>query len=225
MVTTTLHYRNSAPRISKRPAILKHKSQLLRVFSTIYKAIWLLPGLDIESQVICVKLFEGLYENSSNPTTYATITLSDPSLQLYDTRLVLQKRLQGVQYLMVHKWFTTGLLGVFFAMLGEVGIGLLVWWWKRVANPKSTLTTTQPKPKEKEVDADSSVEDTLVEPSSCTILKKESDDFSSHQTRRDILEYLSLPSARTTAATTTTTESSEDGMDLVIPSIAGGEKD
>lgn len=54
----------SQPSYSRRPALVRHKSILLRYLDTVIKSAWLLTGLSTESQVVRVKLLENLYEDA-----------------------------------------------------------------------------------------------------------------------------------------------------------------
>jgi hypothetical protein len=67
MVTTTINRTVSnlvQPSFSRRPALVRHKSILLRTLDTIYKSLWLLSGYSSESQTVRVKLMENLYEDA-----------------------------------------------------------------------------------------------------------------------------------------------------------------
>lgn len=53
-----------------------------------------------------------------------SIEISDPSLQIYETRLVCSKKLHGVANLMVKNWVSCGLLGILLCMCIEAALGI-----------------------------------------------------------------------------------------------------
>jgi hypothetical protein len=62
-----------------------------------------------------------------------SIEISDPNLQIYETRLVCAKKLHGLSNLMVKHWISSGLLGILLCMGIEAACGWCYysyWVWK-----------------------------------------------------------------------------------------------
>ncbi|KAJ3219231.1 Berardinelli-Seip congenital lipodystrophy 2 (seipin), partial [Clydaea vesicula] len=143
MVTvTTFDNKNETLKGSTRPGLVRHKSHLLRYLNTLSKSFFLVTGLLEESQVIRVDLLENCFEDTYNPTKYATLKINERNLQIYSTKLTVRKRLQGLAYLMVNRWFITGSVFVLIFMVLET-IGLYFLYLARLLKKKYFVKEVQ----------------------------------------------------------------------------------
>ncbi|KAI8810784.1 putative adipose-regulatory protein-domain-containing protein [Cladochytrium replicatum] len=129
MIHLTVHSKSNVTVVdSHRPAMLKYKTPLLRAITTLWKALSLVLEISSESQKVFIEMADDFTDHEDDPAHRATIEISEPRLQVYETRLVALAQFQGLRYFMYHWWFTTGSLFISFILFWE---GVLMYFgWK-----------------------------------------------------------------------------------------------
>ncbi|KAI8341467.1 putative adipose-regulatory protein-domain-containing protein [Chlamydoabsidia padenii] len=112
---------------SSRPAILRYQSPAQRHLHVISKALPLLAGLTEESQVIIIPLIENYIEQKAHPVVRATITLSNPTLQIYDAQFGIRADFRGLRYYMYHHRIPTATTFIVMFMLIELVFATMAW--------------------------------------------------------------------------------------------------
>jgi len=123
---------------SARPAILRYRSPLIRLFWSLTYALPLTFGIVEEYQHIHVRLVEALDKQFSKAVVY----LSSHQLQVYSASLHFHVQLYGVRYLM-YNWFVTSFViitSMFFNLL--MLFGLYLWGILRYEDESTTIETS-----------------------------------------------------------------------------------
>ncbi|KAI8081530.1 putative adipose-regulatory protein-domain-containing protein [Halteromyces radiatus] len=112
---------------SSRPAILRYQSHTQRILHVLAKAVPLLIGFTEESQIITVPLIEGYVEQKSKPVVQAAVTISSPTLQIYDAQLSVRADFRGLRYYMYHRRIPTAITFIILFMLIELLCATVAW--------------------------------------------------------------------------------------------------
>eukprot|EP00842_Homolaphlyctis_polyrhiza_P006278 jgi/Hompol1/6651/HPOL_005043-RA len=105
---------------STRPALVVFKSPLLRLLTTLWRSGSLLLFAAPEQQRMRIPLLAAFRESPLLPAASASVALSDPRLQFYAARLVVEARFEGLRFFMFHWWFATAAFFVTMLVLIEV---------------------------------------------------------------------------------------------------------
>ncbi|ORZ25213.1 putative adipose-regulatory protein-domain-containing protein [Absidia repens] len=112
---------------SSRPAILRYQSHAQRILHVLAKALPLLVGFTEESQIIMVPLIEGYVEHKTKPVVQAAVTISSPTLQIYDAQLSVRADFRGLRYYMYHRRIPTAITFIVIFMLIELLCATVAW--------------------------------------------------------------------------------------------------
>ena len=82
---------------SSRPAILRYQSRSQRIMRVLAKVLPLLVGLSEESQIITTILIDSFTEQKQTAVDKVQISLSDPKIQIYDAKLMILAKFQGLR--------------------------------------------------------------------------------------------------------------------------------
>eukprot|EP00041_Stephanoeca_diplocostata_P029263 m.860118 g.860118 ORF g.860118 m.860118 type:complete len:450 (-) comp23527_c0_seq10:351-1700(-) len=96
-----------------RSTVLKYRSWLHHAMRTFVFSVPLILGVVDESQTVELPLFDNVFDNATQPYTWAAVSISKTSVQLYTSELRFHAHFTGATYLM-HDWFYSSfLVGVF----------------------------------------------------------------------------------------------------------------
>ncbi|KAI9300788.1 putative adipose-regulatory protein-domain-containing protein [Cunninghamella echinulata] len=112
---------------SSRPGILRYQSHTQRILHVLAKAFPLLIGFTEESQVVVVPLMEGYIEKKSNPFVKASVSISNPDLQIYDAQISIRADFRGLRYYMYYRRIPTAISFIILFMVIEFIFTTIAW--------------------------------------------------------------------------------------------------
>eukprot|EP00047_Mylnosiga_fluctuans_P006489 m.247201 g.247201 ORF g.247201 m.247201 type:complete len:555 (-) comp15323_c0_seq1:153-1817(-) len=96
----------------RRPVMLHFRSRVLNGLRTLLFSGAIILGLMEETETVHVRLAHNVFDNRTEPYTWAAVALSDRSLQVYDAELQFHAHMTGLTYLMFHYFFSSFAIGV-----------------------------------------------------------------------------------------------------------------
>lgn len=87
-----------------RSGVLKYRSWLHHAMRTAVFSVPLVLGVVDESQTMELPLFDNVFDNATHPYTWAAVSISKSSVQLYASELRFHAHFTGATYFM-HDWF------------------------------------------------------------------------------------------------------------------------
>ncbi|KAK8779449.1 hypothetical protein V5799_019216 [Amblyomma americanum] len=159
-------------RSTQRSGVLRYKSVLVRLFSTLFYIPMLLLGSAEEKQTVSVLLFERYMEDYAKPATQAGIMIRNSHIEVYTATLKIYADFTGLRYLLYNWPLTSAVVGIstnfFFVSL----VALLSWNHLAPAKTKPRRSTADRKKrpsdekKKSEEQADEAEDDTASDISS-----------------------------------------------------------
>ncbi|XP_077521988.1 seipin-like isoform X2 [Amblyomma americanum] len=152
-------------RSTQRSGVLRYKSVLVRLFSTLFYIPMLLLGSAEEKQTVSVLLFERYMEDYAKPATQAGIMIRNSHIEVYTATLKIYADFTGLRYLLYNWPLTSAVVGIstnfFFVSL----VALLSWNHLAPAKTKPRRSTADRKrpsdeKKKSEEQADEAEDDT-----------------------------------------------------------------
>lgn len=127
-----------------RSGVLRYKSMLVKLFSTLAYIPMLLFGSAEEKQTVSLQLFEKYVEDYSKPATQAGLVIRNSHIEVYTATLKIYADFTGLRYLLYNWPLLSAVVGIstnfFFVSL----VALLSW---------NHLTPAKPKPRRRSSDA------------------------------------------------------------------------
>lgn len=155
-----------------RSGVLRYKSMLVKLFSTLAYIPMLLFGSAEEKQIVSLQMFEKYVEDYTKPATQAGLVIRNSHIEVYTATLKIYADFTGLRYLLYNWPLTSAIVGIstnfFFVSL----VALLSWnHLTPTAKPKPhrRFSTDRKKGAEKdkpEDDADETEDDTSSDASS-----------------------------------------------------------
>ncbi|KAL2918434.1 hypothetical protein HK105_201835 [Polyrhizophydium stewartii] len=112
---------------ASRPAMVRYKSPLFRLISTVWSLPSLLLGYGFEAHQLTVPLIESFSDKQAVQVDRALISISNKDLQTYSTTLRIQTHFQGLSYFMYHWWLSTAILFISLILLVETLFMSTLW--------------------------------------------------------------------------------------------------
>lgn len=140
MVNLTLYsYTGGQIAASIKPTILRYKSSLLQIFSTVFYSLPLVLGLTEEKQKQSIVMFDDYQEPFTEGSIYARVTILSHKIQLYNVELTFDAIFSGLAYYLYY-WpiSMTAIIvsGIFFSFIAVT----LMMWARRALERWNRLT-------------------------------------------------------------------------------------
>ena len=80
----------------RRPTMLHFRSRILSLLRTLLLAPLYITTILDESETLEIELAQNIFDNSTDPYTWAAVALSAPGLQVYEATLELHAHMTGI---------------------------------------------------------------------------------------------------------------------------------
>lgn len=137
-------------RSTQRSGVLRYKSMLVRIFSTLTYIPMLLFGSAEEKQTVSVLLFDRYEEDYAKPATQATITIRNSHIEVYTATLKIFADFTGLRYLLYNWPLTSAVVGIATNFFFVTLVALLSWNHLAPAKPKPPRPERRKRPSKEE---------------------------------------------------------------------------
>lgn len=172
-------------RSTQRSGVLRYKSILVRLLSTLTYIPFLLFGSAEEKQTVSVLLFDRYEEDYAKPATQASIMVRNSHIEIYTATLKIYADFTGLRYLLYNWPLTSAVVGIATNFFFVTLVALLSWNHLAPAKPKPPRPERKKRPSDEKAkleEADTAEGDTASDLSSQPDLVKET--VESHTARK-----------------------------------------
>ncbi|KAJ9080080.1 hypothetical protein DSO57_1028907 [Entomophthora muscae] len=113
--------------VSQRPTMIVYRSALLRGLSTIAYSIPLLLDMKSEHRTLKIPLAEGFMDDYDDIITHVEVVISNPKIQIYNSRLRIDAHLTGLRYIMYHWSAIAAAFFTSFFFVAEIVFCIFAW--------------------------------------------------------------------------------------------------
>ncbi|KAM7288837.1 seipin isoform X1 [Ixodes scapularis] len=123
-------------RSSLRSGVLRYKSAMVRLFSTLTYIPMLMFGSAEEKQIVSVLLFDRYEEDYERPATQASIVIRNKFIEVYTATLKIYADFTGLRYLLYNWPLCSAIIGISTNFFFVALVALLSWHRLAPAKPR-----------------------------------------------------------------------------------------